>query len=133
MVSDSEQSEWDEIEVTDTSDSELKLEQTSIELPAFTSPGSQLRDDISSMECEPIQTGSVSSPHASTEPKLQPIQELIDEAIKQELMSPVEPNEATQIVDTNSEFGGYPIRPEVTKYEYKMTQFICYNRLGQYK
>ena len=128
MVSESEQSEWEEIEVTDTSDMELKPEPTPPDLPAYTTPTSQPIDEVSSMECEPIP--SASSPPAtntSTDLKLEPIQEQIDEAIKQELMSPnMEPIEVSQINDTNSGFGGYPIKPEVTEYVYKVAQLCLF-------
>ncbi|KAI6650291.1 mRNA cap guanine-N7 methyltransferase-like [Oopsacas minuta] len=112
VISENDESEWEE--VTDTSDMELKPTLMSPqEVPVYTSPTSQPRDEISSMECEPIQTEILTSPHVDEKTQMKTTQEQIEEEIKMELMS--QESEVAQValvVDNNSEFGGYPIKPE---------------------
>lgn len=115
MISESEQSEWEE--VTDYSDMELKpAPSPPHEVPNYTTPTSQHRDELSSLECEPMQTEALESPTediVEIKPELT-TQEQIEEEIKMELMNEKEEIvEVAQVAEDTSDFGGYPIRPEV--------------------
>ena len=123
MISESEQSEWEE--VTDNSDMELKADPTpSNEVPNYMTPTSQHRDELSSLECELMQTESLESPIEETIEVKQELTtfEQIEEEIKMVLMDVkeeiVEETQVAQVAHVEediSDFGGYPIRPEVRR------------------
>ena len=116
MISESEQSEWEE--VTDDSDMELKPDPTPPhEVPNYTTPTSQHRDELSSLECEQMQTEPIESPTEDmVEVKTElTTQEQIEEDIKMELMDVKEEIiEVAQVAEDIPDFGGYPIKLEVS-------------------
>ena len=111
MRSESDDTEYEEIEVTDNS--ELEPEPTPTPSPLL-SPPSPPRDRISSMECDPTE-GTKQSSSNSVENKMEVTSEVNEERISSKQDEKSVETEVKSDYEVSPQFGGYPVKLEVNQ------------------